>query len=46
MLFRSQSAEPSMAEIQLQLVEMEFEVGNNSGSMAWLVEGLNIEKAQ
>jgi hypothetical protein len=35
-----------MAEIRLQLAETEFEAGNNSGSVAWLVEGLNIEKAQ
>jgi hypothetical protein len=35
-----------MAEIRLQLAETEFETGNNSGSVAWLAEGLNIEKAQ
>jgi hypothetical protein len=35
-----------MAEIRLQLVETEYEAGNVSGSVAWLVEGLNIEKSQ
>ena len=35
-----------MAEIRLQLAETEYEAGNVSGTVAWLVEGLNIEKSQ
>jgi hypothetical protein len=35
-----------MADICLQLAESESEAGNMSGSVAWLFEGLNIEKSQ
>jgi hypothetical protein len=35
-----------MADIRLQLAEKEREAGHLSGNLAWLTEGLNIEKAQ
>jgi hypothetical protein len=35
-----------MANLHLQLAEIESNVGNMSGSVAWLVEGLAIEKSQ
>jgi hypothetical protein len=35
-----------MADLRLQLAEMESDAGNMSGSVAWLVEGLAIEKSQ
>jgi hypothetical protein len=35
-----------MADVHLQPAEMESNVGNMSGSTAWLVEGLTIEKSQ
>jgi hypothetical protein len=35
-----------MAEIWLQLAETETHSGNIPGSVAWLTEGLNIEKSQ
>ena len=38
--------EPTMAEIRLQLSENELDARNMLGSVAWLAEGLNIEKSQ
>ena len=38
---------PTLAEIRLQLVEAEMSAGRQGrGSIAWLVEGINIENAQ
>jgi len=35
-----------MAEVRLQLAETESDAGSISGSVAWLAEGLDIEKSQ
>jgi hypothetical protein len=35
-----------MADVHLQLVETESDAWNMSGTVAWLVEGLAIEKSQ
>jgi hypothetical protein len=35
-----------MADIRLELAEKQMGSGGLSGSVAWLVEGLNIEKSQ
>ncbi|KAG0698587.1 hypothetical protein DFH29DRAFT_1002673 [Suillus ampliporus] len=37
---------PTMAEIRLQLTENEMSTNGRSGSVAWLIEGINIENAQ
>ncbi|KAG1746056.1 uncharacterized protein EDB91DRAFT_1049697, partial [Suillus paluster] len=37
---------PTMAEIRLRLTENEMSTNGRSGSVAWLIEGINIENAQ
>jgi hypothetical protein len=39
-------AVPSQAEIRLKLTENENESGLKSGSISWLVAGINVEDAQ
>ncbi|KAG1744530.1 uncharacterized protein EDB91DRAFT_1050678, partial [Suillus paluster] len=37
---------PSMAEIRLRLTENELSANGRTGSVAWLIEGINIENSQ
>ncbi|KAG1877467.1 hypothetical protein F4604DRAFT_1680133 [Suillus subluteus] len=37
---------PTMAEIRLHLTENELSTNGRTGSVAWLIEGINIENAQ
>ncbi|KAG1866919.1 hypothetical protein F4604DRAFT_1585294 [Suillus subluteus] len=37
---------PSMAEIHLRLTENELSANGRTGSVAWLIEGINIENSQ